>query len=459
MGEVLVQCSGPVYGLSPSFYRAEAYGVLSATLLIQRLLSYHKVTDHQPYVHHCDNQSVVKHAKHCQDHDGWYPNDTLKSDWDVLQQLTEAFKTATKAPSVEWVRAHQDDHRPYDELPLESQLNCQADELANVYMKQLTADADLSRVPRFPVNKAQFHMPQGTCTYKLARVIRNARTTPPLLEKMLRDNPTWDEDTHELINWKAHSRALNRHEAKKVTIIKYLHNILPVGSLVHRYDPKYKDECPTCGAPDEDQLHLTRCPDPTRQVWRATTLCATRKKLEKLGTDPVIIDIVLDGISSHFEDTLLCPNHYPDNYWLLVASQNQIGWDNFLKGRLSQEFATLSQRTTKNNGITWTTTLSAFVLAQWLLLWTQRNEDRHGKDKEEQSEARLEQLYREVELLYSRADEAPTRVNDTIFRCDLETQLQKKHAELVAWLANWLPVVEAETRRTRQNQTPSHTQP
>ena len=182
--------------------------------------------------------------------------------------------------------------------------------------------------------------------------------------------------------------------------------------------------------------------------------------MDKLNTDPVILDIVLKGISSLFKNTLMEPHHYSDKYWLLVASQNQIGWDNFLKGRISTDFATLqdsyitpSQRTPKNNGTTWTTNIAALVMKQWLDLWKQRNEDRHGNDKETKNKARLEQIYHEVELLYSRAHEAPPHTINTIYKCDLDTQLQKHPTELVAWLANWLPVVEAELLRQRHTQT------
>jgi hypothetical protein len=73
----------------------------------------------------------------------------------------------------------------------------------------------------------------------------------------------------------------------------------------------------------------------------------------------------------------------------------------------------------------------------------------------------MEQLHCEVELLYEKADEAPPEALEAIFRCDLDTQLLKSHAELVAWLANWIPVVDATLRKQRNQPitTTQHTSP
>jgi hypothetical protein len=163
--KTLIKCAGPVYGLTPSSYQAKAYGVLSPTRMIHHLLSYHQLQNLHPYIHYCDNKSIVGHTEHCMDLKDWYPNDCLKSDWDVLQQITESFRKALLVPAVEHVKSHQDNNKEYDKLPLKAQLNCQADWAAGDYMKDHTPHQDQSRVHRFPVNKAQVHMPEGTCTY------------------------------------------------------------------------------------------------------------------------------------------------------------------------------------------------------------------------------------------------------------------------------------------------------
>ena len=191
---------------------------------------------------------------------------------------------------------------------------------------------------------------------------------------------------------------------------------------------------------------------------------AIRRKLEKMNTHPILQDIALDGIMSHIEDQPMDPLKYPDAYQPLVESQNAIGWDNFFKGRLSTHWAEHQERhlrntdevTNKRNGQTWTTNLAATLLDQWYRLWKLRNEEKHGKDWQEQIKAKQEQIRHEVTLLYENAEDTPPHLSNSIFRCLLEEQLDKSPSELVAWLANWMPIYEdyiESQRRQRRNAT------
>jgi len=185
---------------------------------------------------------------------------------------------------------------------------------------------------------------------------------------------------------------------------------------------------------------------------------AVRRKLEKANTHPILLELALDGIMLHIDDKLPEPDKYPDDYRMLVQAQNSIGWDNFLKGRLSKLWShhqqhhlqTTDSITNKNNGTTWATNLATTLLDQWHRLWKVRNEERHGKDWAAQALARKDQITREVSLLYENATDVPQHLSDNIYTCDLETHLQKQPAELVAWLANWMPIYEDHIRKQRQ---------
>jgi hypothetical protein len=64
---------------------------------------------------------------------------------------------------LEHVKSHQDETKPFEELPLKAQLNCRADHIAEAYLAA-NPESDQSRVPRFQVNRAQLHLPGGTVT-------------------------------------------------------------------------------------------------------------------------------------------------------------------------------------------------------------------------------------------------------------------------------------------------------
>jgi hypothetical protein len=113
-----------------------------------------------------------------------------------------------------------------------------------------------------------------------------------------------------------------------------------------------------------------------------------------------------------------------------------------------------TQKTAKRNGIIWATNLASTMLNEWLALWKLRNEDMHVRDKTAQIRARTVQIRREVELLYEQADQGPepNYIDHTIYRHDLETQLEKTTAELIGWLSNWAPVVHQHQQLLKQQQ-------
>ena len=71
-----------------------------------------------------------------------YPTAHLKpvlhSEWDVLSALHKALQCFKTKPKINWVKSHQDD-KVYDkqEMPLDTYLNLEADELATIGLKRL----------------------------------------------------------------------------------------------------------------------------------------------------------------------------------------------------------------------------------------------------------------------------------------------------------------------------------
>jgi hypothetical protein len=49
----------------------------------------------------------------------------------------------------------------------------------------------------------------------------------------------------EEVDWDSHTMAVGRSQLSQPFLVKMLHQILPVGMLIHRYDPvKYTIDCP-----------------------------------------------------------------------------------------------------------------------------------------------------------------------------------------------------------------------
>ena len=99
-------------------------------------------------------KALVDQVMKMQAYSGFYPNSTLEADWDVLREIKEALKAFDKRFEIQWVKGHQDEKKPWDELSDAAKANCHADRLANAYREQY-AHEDLNHVKRFPSNKAQ----------------------------------------------------------------------------------------------------------------------------------------------------------------------------------------------------------------------------------------------------------------------------------------------------------------
>ena len=66
-----------------------------------------------------------------------------------------------------------------------------------------------------------------------------ARTGPALKACITKNEKWWHECVFDLIDWDAHGAALNHHATHRTTLVKYIHQLLPIGKQVHCYDPKY----------------------------------------------------------------------------------------------------------------------------------------------------------------------------------------------------------------------------
>ena len=103
---------------------------------------------------------------------------------------------------------------------------------------------------------------------------------------------------------------------------------------------------------------------------------------------------------------------YPPRYHQLIHTQNTIGWGQVYKGRWSKEWGRLQAQYTHRNALAdtrrghpWALTLGRLMIDQWLEVWSIRNNERHGKDKEQYNQVRLQAAHAELTALYRYKDQ------------------------------------------------------
>ena len=97
----------------------------------------------------------------------------------------------------------------------------------------------------------------GTITAKYAKHIRQFASRGRIKE-YLSKKYNWNR-CYALIDWNVHGTSVSRDYSRKNFIVKYVHNWLPVGSHVSRYDVQYPASCPSCSCDNETILHMLQC--------------------------------------------------------------------------------------------------------------------------------------------------------------------------------------------------------
>ena len=126
-------------------------------------------------------------------------------------------------------------------------------------------------------------------------------------------------------------------------------------------------------------------------------------------------------------------------YIQLRQSQDKIGWDQFLRGKLATDWNRLQHRYARKNSKVeqsknWLSWLIRYMASQFHSLWISRNKDRHGHDTAAQHQSKLAQARREISSLYSHRDHVLPHDRD-LFCASLEAHLLQPLSQLHSWLA------------------------
>jgi hypothetical protein len=443
-GSRLATCSGPAYGCKPTSYRAEGYGILSTMRFLALLVK--RYGNIGPCQIVCDNEAMVKEFNTTFDHRKAQPNHTTIAEWDIL---IEVWKTkeqlSEKSITMNHIKGHADNQQSYNRLTLLQQLNVDADKLANEYIQDHPTK-NYTKANIFPSSGIQFHLEKGTITNQLKRNMKEARRHAPHVKYLCKKNG-WDEEKFDTIAWEQHRRAINRHIKQKVTMVKYLNGISPVGKVVSRYDKKYTAQCPSCDEPVETQDHLHQCNNPTREQWRQQLKDSTLQVMERYGCTESMKKLWLDGIEKGLkpeEDTMV---ECDPTLQTIRDAQQHIGWNQMLKGRIAKAWIQYQREamgeaaTKRRNATTWSTEMVSTIFEQWLKLWKMRNEDRHGKDTKAKKEAERKQAIRELEQMYE--EHGDTQEEEVwMLQRELNEQREKSTYIIRATISNYRPVLE-----------------
>jgi hypothetical protein len=115
---VLIRGAGPVDGVSSvlSSTRAELFGIAAPNLLLFHFMKFHQIESKSKCVKCVDNRAAISRVNRTQHKQS--PRRRYSDDIDIVTVIVNTMKESTLQHRLRWVKAHQDDKKPYKDLDI-----------------------------------------------------------------------------------------------------------------------------------------------------------------------------------------------------------------------------------------------------------------------------------------------------------------------------------------------------
>lgn len=297
----------------------------------------------------------------------------------------------------------------------------------------------------------------------------------PEMKKYIMKKYDWTEQAWESVAWNNFRTAFNSLTSTQLCLItKVIHQWLPVGKQQHRIDPRKPSNCPSCRCVNETSVHVFRCHSTERRESRANEVEAFREYLISIKTDSRVWHVIYNGLLSwqfnphRAVNVNMAEGPVEDCLRKAITEQNELGWQNFLYGRISlawgraQEIAYrerefFDESITKRyyNGNLWMTRTIKALFRLATETWTTRNAALHGGNSDEQKAIRKQTIERRIRDLYQNAPSQLGAWEQRLFETTLETRLTFRLTTQEAWARNIERLIKAnkDEERRRQQET------
>jgi len=238
-GHRLAAGAGPCQGRGNSL-RSEGAGMLSRTLFLA-LISNHM--DHS-ITTKCisDNKELIRRMNEHKQYDEPFPNATLASEYDIIEEIYNTCKIYNIKSSYQWVRGHQDKDKEYDDLPLDAQLNVDADYYAGLYQDNF--GQFLPHCTLLPTCRVMLSIRNISITSDYKNQLIRAYTEPKYIE-YLQNRFGWADDVIGVIAWKCLALA-TRRISRTVILTKVCNDLLPTAVTLQEHKYQHHNRCSVC---------------------------------------------------------------------------------------------------------------------------------------------------------------------------------------------------------------------
>ncbi|CAJ1943729.1 unnamed protein product [Cylindrotheca closterium] len=210
---------------------------------------------------------------------------------------------------------------------------------------------------------------------------------PPALRKRWHDRQTITPEAELETDWTSLARAMSSLPAGvQRWTTKHVVGMCGIGKFKVRWGSADSAACPCCGE-FEDHLHVPRCMAPSASAeWERQT-ATLDQWLDTQVTDPATKHAVLHLLQGVSDPSLPCSRLVPVRLRPAFLSQQRIGYQCLLEGRLSVQWpwAALQEQDLQSRGsqrspALWISRLSHQLILLGFHMWEHRNSVQHSED-------------------------------------------------------------------------------
>ena len=437
--EVIFSSHGKCYNnhFYMSSYRSESQAILSGLLSLYHLRKFLSInTDNNQNIRiYCDNKKLIRNLKHYMKYN-MTVNDHNKPDYDIIIEIVMLIKelhNSFNTISVHYVKSKKADEDTSSLTSHETQMH----RLAHILAQQAKDMRDVKYI-HMPHNRVNLTINDHHVIANVCKIAKKCYSSINA-RRFLQAKYEWDDITTDNIWWNVHAKSLRKLQLhNRIRINKFIHNHCSTFSRDHLHYKHKPEACNTCSHSEETEDHILQCKTFSRRKLRKSWT------KEILDMDKITIPLNIRkaislGIKGWLEKSPI-DDEMLDNFSTKIQQafrhQSKIGWDHFVRGRISITWGNLLNDTiTKQqfDAEKWGTQIIDINFKYLLLFWEQRCMNEHGTTSEEQESKLKTKLLNEI--LHMQQTSYPRNENDAkIIHHDFEALSKLNSNQLQDWI-------------------------
>lgn len=247
-----------------------------------------------------------------------------------------------------WVKGHQDDTLAYDDLPIGARENIDMDKKCE--MMQISEEPTPPN-PYFSSEKAQVVVSGTPITQQLREYLHDT-TAGSALRDYICKKIHWSVETFDKVNWPALELYLKSLPGEKQTnLIKMQHGWIFTAEPDHLFQSKTTAEyetrtespcCPFKCDKIDYKWHFLTCNKSPLHSQVTKEMKPLIQTMRSLQTDPNILSVILNRLRKYLKGLpprqVTLPRDANDKIYQALLEQDEIGWGQFLLGRMSRRW-------------------------------------------------------------------------------------------------------------------------